>query len=182
MLQPAHGRGIGFPYQHSTSRYCPRCTVRENVATTKRRKDRRVPLVEGRRYVERMLRWYDITRQSVKSCYQQFNGFHLVASPVGNGYGGAVALLSSLIFVELLRMKGYMLNISDIHSCLSSTNLYSGNVGVEYGREIFSFRCYSHRISVAKRRNSTLHRASVPPSSVTLPPVTSGQSQDGSPP
>lgn len=143
MLQPAHGHGVGIPHQHPTSKDCPRCPAGKDVATTKRRKSYRVPFVEDRRYVERVLRWYIIARESVKPCHQQFNGFHLVASPVGNGHGDscchAVSLLSSLIFVELLRKRRYILNISNIRPCLSSTNPHPGNVAVEIRQGQFFF-------------------------------------------
>ena len=36
---------------------------------------------------------------------------------------------------------------------------------LRYVKGVFSFRCRSHHVSIAKRRNSTLYRVSVPPSS-----------------
>lgn len=68
---------------------------------------------------------------------------------MGNGYGDAVVLLSSLIFVELLRMKGYMLDISDIRPCLSSTNPHPWSVAVEIeqGRFFFSLSQPLHQRS-----------------------------------
>lgn len=183
MLQPAHGHGVGFPYQHSTSKDCPQCPVREDDATTKRRKDHRVPFVEGRWYVERVLRWYGVERHVVKPCHQQFNGFHRVASPVGNGYGDSychvVALLSSLIFVELLRKIEYVLDISDIRPFQSSTNPHPGDIVVEtrQGRFFFSLSQPPHQ------RSQKAEQHPVPGiCSAFFLPVMSGQRQDGSPP
>lgn len=139
MLQHTHGHGVGFPYRHPTSRDSPRCPVREDDATTKRRKDHRVPLVEGRRYVERMLRLYNVARQIVKKNHQQFNGFHRVASSVENGNGDACRPAFFPYFVELLRKMEYVLDISDIHPCPSSTNPHPGDIAVEIGQGRFFF-------------------------------------------
>lgn len=99
------------------------------------------------------MRLYNIARQMVKPNHQQFNGFHRVASPVGNGHGDscchAVSLLSSLIFVELLRKRRYILNISDIRPCLFSTNPHPGDIAVEtrQGRFFFSLSQPPHQHS-----------------------------------
>ena len=179
MLQPAHGHSVGIPYRHPTSRDCPRCPVRGDGATTKRRKDRHVPFVEGRWYVERVLKLHIVIGQIVRINHQQFNSFHLVASSVGNGYGDAVALLSSLIFVELLRKIEYVLDISDIRPCLSSTNPHPGDIAVETGQGRFFFSLSQP----PRQRSQKAEQHPVPCiCSAFFLPVMSGQRLDGSPP